>query len=51
MLKPKTKIIRNQTCCLLFAIGCFAIRSTMEKVTAGGKVDQVDKEVERGKVV
>src|SRR5258706_3865001 len=26
-------------------------RTTVEKVTAGGKVDQVDKEVERGKVV
>jgi len=26
-------------------------RATVEKVTAGGKVDQIDKEVERGKVV
>jgi uncharacterized membrane protein YkoI len=26
-------------------------RATVERVTAGGKVDQVDKEVERGKVV
>ena len=26
-------------------------RATVEKMTAGGKVDQVDKEVERGKVV
>lgn len=26
-------------------------RATVDKVTAGGKVDQIDKEVERGKVV
>jgi uncharacterized membrane protein YkoI len=26
-------------------------RATVEKMTAGGKVDQIDKEVERGKVV
>ena len=28
-----------------------AARGTVEKVTAGGKVDQIDKEVERGRVV